>query len=71
MKTGIIDRFESQIAVIEFEEGMQDIAISELPNGAQPGDVLIFHQGRVTIDPSARHTRDKEIQELMDDLFED
>ncbi|MEK4759723.1 DUF3006 domain-containing protein [Viridibacillus sp. FSL E2-0187] len=71
MKTGIIDRFESRIAVIEFEDGMQDIAISELPNGVQPGDVLIFHQGRVTIDPSARHTRDKEIQELMDDLFED
>ncbi|MFJ9465560.1 DUF3006 domain-containing protein [Viridibacillus arvi] len=71
MKTGIIDRFESRIAVIEFEDGMQDIVISELPNGVQPGDVLIFHQGRVTIDPSARHTRDKEIQELMDDLFED
>ncbi|MBK3494199.1 DUF3006 domain-containing protein [Viridibacillus sp. YIM B01967] len=71
MKTGIIDRFEGQIAVVEFEDGMQDIVISELPKGVQPGDVLIFHQGKITIDSTTRKKLEVEIRDLMDDLFED
>lgn len=71
MKTGIIDRFEGKWAVIEFGDTMKDILRSELPNDIQVGDVLNFKGGQVTIDRNKTKQLEKEIEELMSELFED
>lgn len=71
MKTGIIDRFEGKWAVIEFGDTMKDILRSELPNDIQVGDVLNFKDGQVTIDRNKTKQLEKEIEELMSELFED
>ena len=42
MQRGIIDRFEDDLAVIEFEDGMKDIHKSLLPKQANIGDMLVF-----------------------------
>lgn len=71
MKTGIIDRFEGKWAVIEFDDTMEDILRSELPKEIQVGDVLNFKDGLVTIDHNKTKQLEKEIEELMSELFED
>ncbi len=71
MKTGIIDRFEDKWAVIEFDDKMEDILRSDLPKEATVGDVLIFDNGKVTIDQNKTKQLEKEIEDLMAELFED
>ena len=71
MKKGIIDRFEGELAVIEFDDEMKDIPKSELPKNAQVGDVLIFDGDKITISKAETDKLEKEIDDLMDELFED
>ena len=71
MKTGIIDRFEDKWAVIEFDDKMEDILRSDLPKEATVGDVLIFDNAKVTIDQNKTKQLEKEIEDLMAELFED
>ena len=40
MKKGIIDRFEGELAVVEFDDEMKDIPKSKIPKEANVGDVL-------------------------------
>lgn len=69
---GIIDRFEGDLAVVEFGEVVEDIPKSRLPDAVQPGDVLWFYEdGRVEIDAEEKQRLSKEIDELMDELWED
>jgi hypothetical protein len=71
MERGIIDRFEGDIAVIEIEGRTRDIRRSLLPLDAKVGDsILIRDTGDILVDPAATADRKKQIQELMDDLFE-
>ena len=71
-RRGIIDRFEGDLAVVEFGEVMEDIPRSRLPESIQPGDVLWFYKdGRVESDAEERQRLSKEIDELMDELWED
>ena len=49
MKKGIIDRFEGNIAVVEFDGEMKDIPKSKIPKEANVGDVLIFNGDKITI----------------------
>ena len=49
MKKGIIDRFEGELAVVEFDDEMKDIPKSKLPKEAKVGDVLIFDGDKITI----------------------
>ncbi|OMC83374.1 DUF3006 domain-containing protein [Viridibacillus sp. FSL H8-0123] len=70
-KTGIIDRFEGELAVIEFEDGMKDIPKSKLPNGVKPGDMLRFEGDSITIDHEGKKKLAKEIEDLANELFED
>lgn len=71
-RRGIIDRFEGDLAVIEFGEVMEDIPKSRLPHSIQPGDVLWFYEdGRVEVDVEEKKRLSKEINELMDELWED
>lgn len=71
-RRGIIDRFEGDLAVIEFGKVMEDIPKSRLPEAVQPGDVLWFYEdGRVEVDVEEKQLLSKEIDELMEELWED
>jgi hypothetical protein len=63
MEQGIIDRFEGELAVIEFGEDMRDIPKNKLPGDSKVGDVLIFDEGTDKLKI--------EIEELMKELFEE
>ncbi|MEK5238023.1 DUF3006 domain-containing protein [Paenibacillus sp. FSL L8-0470] len=71
MRKGIVDRFEGEYAVIEFDGKTEDILKSELPDEVTAGDTLIFEDGKVAIDKEDTAQRKKEIDNLMDELFED
>lgn len=66
----IIDRFEGEYAVAEYTDGQggerfANIARVLLP-GAKAGDVV-----RIAIDKEATDEREKKINTLMEELFED
>lgn len=64
----IIDRFEGEIAVIEYEKGKTfSLPRRLLPPGVKEGDVV---RVTVTIDAEESARRKKMIADLMDDLFE-
>lgn len=68
----IIDHFEENFAVCENESGeLVDIERSKLPEDAQEGDVLLFENNQYTINKSETDKLRKEIEDLMDELFED
>ncbi|MGE7918030.1 DUF3006 domain-containing protein [Viridibacillus sp. NPDC093762] len=71
MKKGIIDRFEGGIAVVEFQNGMKDFFLTQLPKGVQIGDVLLFENGEITIDSEEKKQLGREVADLMDELFRD
>ncbi|KWW15468.1 MULTISPECIES: DUF3006 domain-containing protein [Bacillaceae] len=72
MQQGIIDRFEGKIAVVEIDGGeMKDIPKHSLPKGAKIGDMLIIDNDKITISKEGTEKLRKEIDELMDELFED
>ncbi|WP_416143628.1 DUF3006 domain-containing protein [Planococcus koreensis] len=68
---GIIDRFEDDIAVVEIEGVTQDFPKSIFPKSAVPGDFVEITGNRVTILKEETEKRRKEIEELMDELWED
>ena len=63
----IIDRFEGDWAIIEYDAQFFKLPKSLLPPDAEEGDMLELH---ITINESATAERKNKIQELMDDLFE-
>ncbi|KZN96826.1 DUF3006 domain-containing protein [Aeribacillus pallidus] len=68
----IIDRFENDIAVCEDENGkIIEILKSQLPKNAETGDVIIQKNNRYYVDKKETSKRRQEIEELMDELFED
>ena len=71
MKKGIIDRFEGNIAVVEFDGEMKDIPKNKIPKEANVGDVLIFNGDKIAISKEAADKLKQEIDDLMDELFED
>ncbi len=71
MKKGIIDRFEGELAVVEFDDEMKDIPKNKLPNKATVGDVLFFDGDKITISKEETGKLKKEIDDLVDELFED
>jgi hydrogenase maturation factor len=71
MERGVIDRFEGELAVIEFGDKARDISRSLLPINAKAGDsVVIDEDGSIRVDQADTKKRMKEIDELMDELFE-
>ncbi|EJQ91577.1 MULTISPECIES: DUF3006 domain-containing protein [Bacillus cereus group] len=70
MKRGIIDRFEGELAVIEINNSTIDVPKSKLPSTAKEGDVLIIEDDQYTIDKNETDKKRREVQDLMDKLFE-
>lgn len=71
MERGVIDRFEGDIVVIEVGKSTRDYPLASLPTSAKPGDVvIIIEDGEIRLDESQTTKRKKEINDLMDELFE-
>lgn len=67
----IIDRFEGEYAVCEKEDReMIDIEKDKLPPEAKEGDVLIIKEDNIYIDQEETIKRKKEIEKIMDDLWQ-
>ena len=64
----IIDRFEGDMAVIEYQDGTFDLPRSLLSPEAQEGDVLRIV---ITVDEEETAEQETKIEHLMDDVFED
>ena len=68
----IIDHFEGDMAVCEDETGKTvDIKKSELPTNADVGNVVIFEKNQYSIDKKETNQRRKEIEDLMNEVWED
>ncbi|ABC61292.1 hypothetical protein [Geobacillus phage GBSV1] len=65
---GIVDRFEGDIAVVEIGRKTLDFPKDIFPKEADVGDVVIIE---VTIDKKETEKLRKEIEELMNEVFED
>lgn len=68
---GIIDRFEEGFAVVEIEGKTKDYPKDIFPKDTEVGDVVYITGNKVTIDRQETKKREKEIQELMNELWED
>ncbi|GAW94350.1 DUF3006 domain-containing protein [Calderihabitans maritimus] len=63
----VIDRFEGDMAVIEYNGKTFDLPRSLLPEEAKEGDVLKIS---IEIDKEETEKRRKKIEKLMDELFD-
>lgn len=68
---GIIDRFEGDMAVVEIEGITQDFKKSIFPESATPGDFVEITGNQVTILKEETEKRRQEIEDLMEELWED
>lgn len=70
-KRGVIDRFEGNIAVIEIDGKTIDVEKALLPKKASVGDAIIIgDDGTYRVDKDTTKKLRKEIDALMDELFE-
>ncbi|WP_313635740.1 DUF3006 domain-containing protein [Exiguobacterium sp.] len=71
-RKGIIDRIEGKWVVVEFDDGMRDILISRFPMTVESGDVIWMDEyGHIEKDDQERQRLSDEIDELMEELWED
>lgn len=71
-RKGIIDRIEGKWVVVEFDDGMRDILISHFPMTVESGDVIWMDEyGHIEKDDQERQRLSDEIDELMEELWED
>ncbi|MGX9808816.1 DUF3006 domain-containing protein (plasmid) [Exiguobacterium acetylicum] len=71
-RKGIIDRIEEKWVVVEFDDGMRDILISRFPMTVESGDVIWMDEyGHIEKDDRERERLSNEIDELMEELWED
>ena len=68
---GIIDRFEGNIAVVEIDGVTKDFNKDCFPENATTGDVVEIEGDSVTVLNDETEKLRKEIEELMNDVWED
>jgi len=68
---GIIDRFEEGFAVVEIEGVTKDYPKIIFPKEAEVGDVVYITEDKVTIDKNETKKLEKEIKDLMNEVWED
>jgi len=68
---GIIDRFEDDWAVVEIDGETKDFKRSIFPNEAVAGDVVKIEGNVVTILKDETKRLRQEIEDLMDEVWED
>lgn len=64
----IIDRFEGDYAVVEYKDRTFNFPKDLLPSEAKEGDVIEIN---VSINIEETNTIKKEVEKLMDDVWED
>jgi len=68
---GIIDRFEGDFAVVEFEgRVMKDIPRSNMVSEVKEGDVIFLVDGIYYVDVEETLGRKNEIAKLMENMWE-
>ncbi|MGG0454267.1 DUF3006 domain-containing protein [Priestia megaterium] len=67
----IIDRFEEGFAVVEIEGETKDYPKNIFPMDTQVGDVVYITGDKVEIDKSATKKLANEIEDLMNEVWED
>jgi len=66
----VIDRFEDTFAVCECEDKtMINIEKEKLPENATEGDVLVIEEDNISVDYEETKRRRQEIEELIEDLW--
>lgn len=68
---GIIDRFEEEFAVVEIEGKTKDYPRAIFPKDTQVGDIVYITGTKVEIDKRETQKRAKEIEDLMNEVWED
>jgi hypothetical protein len=68
---GIIDRFEGDFVVVEIKGKTKDFLRTQFPKEAQPGDVVIIEKFKITLAKDETDKLRKEIEELMNEVWED
>ncbi|MEI2363386.1 DUF3006 domain-containing protein [Priestia megaterium] len=68
---GIIDRFEEGFAVVEIAGTTKDYPKSIFPKDTQIGDVVYIMGDKVTVDKGETKKLAKEIEDLMNEVWED
>lgn len=76
MKRFVVDRIEEGRVVLECEDGsMTTLDFSSLPKNVRKklkdGDVLRFEENSCFLDKKETQNRQRRIEELMNELFED
>jgi hypothetical protein len=71
LMVGIIDRFEEEYCVIEVDGLTRDVLRNIVETGAKTGDVVEWDGSKWIINQKLTQERSREIQKLMDDLWED
>lgn len=67
---GIIDRFEGELVVVEIDGDPKDFPKSLFPQDATAGDVVEIKEGKITVLKDETDKLRKEIEELMEDVWE-
>lgn len=68
---GIIDRFEGDFAVVEFDgRTMKDIPRATVDPLAKEGDVIVLIDGQYKVDTKKTAKRKAEIEKLTENLWE-
>ncbi|MGE7215288.1 DUF3006 domain-containing protein [Priestia koreensis] len=68
---GIVDRFENDIVVIEIRGQTEDVSKDIVHDNVREGDVVLLVNGKWVRDEEETKKREREIQTLMDDVWED
>ncbi len=67
----ILDRFEGNYAILEVDGTMQEVLRSQLSEEVREGDVLKIIDNRYYCDKEETSKRKKEIEFLLEDLWEE
>ena len=70
---GVIDRFEGNYAIVEMaDRSVKNVLRSGLPFDVKEGDVIeLDEHGVIMLDEDEAEARGKEIEKLMDDVWDD
>ncbi|MBS4197493.1 DUF3006 domain-containing protein [Lederbergia citri] len=68
---GIIDRFEGEWVVVEIDGETKDFEKSLFPEEAVIGDIVDINDENIKVLKNETEKRRKEIEKLMDDVWDD
>ncbi|WP_409295373.1 DUF3006 domain-containing protein [Peribacillus sp. SCS-26] len=67
----IIDRFEGEWVFVEVDGVTKDYKKTDFPKNAAIGDVVLINQNSIKVLNEDTDKLRKEVEDLMDDLFEE